>query len=212
MSDNVTPTLEQKRGRRGLLALIGVGGAAAVAALLGRRNAAEAAPLQGTSSDGTAAVHGNNTGWGTGVVGWGINGRGVFGWSDNRPGVEGSGYTTGVKGTGKIGVRGVGNGNSGSMGVHAKNSATKLALRTEGRLQMDCVRTKSLPNRSNLVTLPSGVNAGSDAVVLATAQSNPGNDAFISRAWRVDSKHIRIVFNKKPATSTKVAYWVVFPG
>ncbi len=43
MNDKATTTLEQRKIRRGLLALVGAGGAAAVAALLGRSNGAEAA-------------------------------------------------------------------------------------------------------------------------------------------------------------------------
>lgn len=42
-------------------------------------------------------------------------------------------------------------------------------------------------------------------------QGNPGNDAVIQRAYRVDTRHIRIQFNKRPAKPVSVAYWVAHP-
>ena len=50
------------------------------------------------------------------------------------------------------------------------------------------------------------------AAIMATVQGNPGNDAVIWRAYRTDSTHIRIVFNKAPANPVSVAYWVVHTG
>ncbi len=70
----------------------------------------------------------------------------------------------------------------------------------------------SLSAGNNLVTLPTGVNAGSNAALLATIQGNPGNGAVIQRVFRVDSTHIRIVFNKAPANPVSMAYWVVHTG
>jgi hypothetical protein len=239
MSDS--PTIEQKKSRRGLLALVGAGGAAAVAALLGRKNGAEAAALYGDSDTGDPAVYGNNTGDGPGVKGSGIGvgvegsgiGNGVYGHSTSATGVYGTSQSyigvwgncpnaTGVKGTGKpgvygisttgAGVRGEGKDGADTVGVYAKNTPSRRALRTMGKVQMDCCRKKSLSNKDNLITLPSGTRAGSNAAVLATMQGNPGNDALIQRAYRVDSTHIRIVFNKRPARGTRVAYWVVHPA
>jgi hypothetical protein len=66
--------------------------------------------------------------------------------------------------------------------------------------------------QSNLVKLPTGVEAGAFAIVLAMAQGASGNGAFVRRAWRVDDKHIRITFDKKPANPTAVGYWVVQTG
>ncbi len=75
MDDSLT--LEQKKSRRGLLAQVGAGGAAAVAALLGRSNGAEAvAPLFGYSADvGVAGVQGDNAAGGVGVRGESIGGQ-----------------------------------------------------------------------------------------------------------------------------------------
>jgi hypothetical protein len=242
MSDSVA--LEQKKSRRGLLALAGAGGAAAVAALLGRRNGAEAhGDVQGNSSTDDPAVHGNNTGDGPGVEGSATGGPGVEGWSTGNgvyghssgaSGVYGtsqgpngvwgnSAHATGVKGTGKPGVYGIcnivggagvrGDGTkAGSIGLYGVNTPGRRALRTKGRVQMDTARKVTLSNRSNTVSLPTSVRADSNAIVMAMVQGPPGNEAFVRRAFRVDSTHIRITFNKKPTNPTAVGYWVVHTG
>ena len=149
-----------------------------------------------------------------GVLGAGDD-IGVAGSSTSGPGVKGLGKP-GVWGqcyrNNGSGVRGDGNA-PGSIGLYGTNVATRRALRTKGRVQMDSIhKKKSLSNKSNLVTLPSAMHAGNNAVVLATTQGNPGNDAVIWRAYRADSTHIRIVFNKTPANPVSVAYWVVHTG
>lgn len=264
MRETSTTRLEQRKDRRGLLALIGAGGAAAVAALLGRGNGAEAAPGdpfilgEGNSSGGAQTlvqadrnglafrVDNNNTGsnadgirgetsgsygWGvdglshgsdgtgvrgrcTGAYGTGVSGRG------GRVGVSGVSKTgTGVLGKGRPGVYGQstgrgasgvrGDGSAGSIGVFANNYSTDRALRTKGRVQMDCARKVMLSDENNLVTLPRGVTAGTSAAVFTTIQGNPGNHAIIKRAHRVDNKRIRIVFDKAPARPVRVAYWII---
>ena len=77
---------------------------------------------------------------------------------------------------------------------------------------MDCARKKTLSAKDNLVTLPAGTQAGTNAIVLATVQGAPGNEAMVRRAFRVDSTHIRIQFDKKPANPTAVGYWVIHTG
>jgi hypothetical protein len=258
MKDGSTATLKQKKDRRGLLALIGTGGAAAVAGLFSRngRAAAGHGSVNYANNSGAPTVHAENSGIGVGIQGTGNIGGGVFGNSTGGIGVRGlSGSGTGVKGTGdfgvhgestsnvgvrghsslglcvkgtgkpgvygmsttgagvkgngKAGVHGTGNGAPGSMGVRASNNPSRLALRTEGRVQMNCARKVKLSNKDNLVTLPSGVNAASNAIVLAMVQGPPGNEAFVRRAFRVDSTHIRLQFDKAPASPTVVGYWVV---
>ena len=162
----------------------------------------------------------------SGMFVWPINVRwGVWG-SGDEIGVVGSSPAaggTGVMGSGKPGVYGrtfTNNGTGvrgegdapGSIGVFGKNNPGRRALRTKGQVQMDCARTKTVSAKSNLVTLPAGVKAGTNAAVMATVQGNPGNDAVIWRAYRADSTHIRIVFNKTPANPVSVAYWVVHTG
>jgi hypothetical protein len=243
VQESLAPTLEQKKSRRGLLTLIGAGGAAAVAALLGRSNGAEAAALSGdSSSPAVPAVSGVHSTAGTGVSGTSTNGYGVAGFSSNDTGVKGeSAAATGVKGTGNPGVHGFGGNDTGvkgegqpgvfgisgkdnasgvrgdgtkpgSIGVLARNTSTRRALRTKGRVQMDTARKKTLSNKSNLITLPTGVNAGTNAIVMAVVQGAPGNEALVRRAYRVDEKHIRIDFDKKPANPTAVGYWIVHTG
>jgi hypothetical protein len=263
MSDS--PATEQRKSRRGLLALAGAGGAAAVAALLGRSNGAKAhGTAHWDSHNSEPAVHGNNTANGPGVTGSGDVGMGVYGYSPSNAGVYGSsdndygvfgisnsyigvyGYSpnssgvwgssasaagvkgdsargAGVKGKGKPGVYGIcdknhgagvkGEGDApGSMGLYGKNKPGRRALRTKGKVQMDCARKVTLSEMGNTITLPSSVIAASGAAVLAMVQGNPGNDALIRRAFRIDSTHIRITFNKKPANPVSVAYWVVHTG
>jgi hypothetical protein len=128
-----------------------------------------------------------------------------------------------VKGKGKPGVWGVcaknngsgvkGEGDApGSMGLYGKNIPTRRALRTKGKVQMDCARKKTLSEMGNTIALPRGVSAATGAAVLAMVQGNPGNDALVRRAFRIDNRHIRITFNKKPANPVSVAYWVVHTG
>jgi hypothetical protein len=242
MSDSVA--LEQKKSRRGLLALVGAGGAAAVAALLGRTSTAQAEPGSfDSNANGTPAVLGEHLFAGIGVKGTSPNGKGVSGSSDTDKGVYGyggyagvlgesatgtgvgggSGNGIGVKGMGKPGVYGVtiqnsgsgvkGEGKaSGSIGVLAKNTPKRRALRTKGKVQMDCARKVTLSEMGNTIALPRGVTAATGAAVLAMVQGNPGNDAFIRRAFRIDNRHIRITFNKKPANPVSVAYWVIHTG
>jgi hypothetical protein len=273
LDDSLTPTAEPKKSRRGLLALVGAGGAAAVAALLGRRNGAEAhGTVHYDSNDSDPAVHGNNTASGPGVWGAGNTGIGVFGYSsshhgvsgssnsskgvygysnsatgvrgDGNPGVEGFGGNgngvygssnsatgvkgnsasgAGVKGTGKPGVYGIsgkdnasavrGDGTKpGSVALYGKNTPGRRALRTRGQVQMDCARKVKLSNKSNTLTLPANIRAGSNAIVMAVVQGAPGNEALVRRAFRVDSTHIRIDFDKKPANPTVVGYWVIHTG
>ena len=198
----------------------------------GRRAAGSGRGIYGHSSTGVGVL-GESAG-STGVFGdgalvgvighGGSGGLGVWGYSPGYVGVFGeSKGQAGVSGRGKPGVYGVcymdngsgvrGDGNApGTIGVFCKNTPSRRALRTQGKIQADCCRKKTLSNMSNLITLPTSVKAGSTAAVLATMQGNPGNDAVIQRAYRVDSTHIRIVFNKKPARGTMVAYWVVHPA
>jgi hypothetical protein len=271
------PIVEQKKSRRGLLALVGAGGAAAVAALLGKRNGVSAGAggnfILGTVNDaGTATtsletnrsglalrvendnttvsgsgVYGGASGSGDGVRGrsFGSSGIGVRGLSDGASGrgVVGSGQLSGVQGSSSngVGVKGIsvssagvegegrpgvygksGGDNAsgvrgegtrpGSIGVLAKNVPTRRALRTKGKVQMDCARKVTLSEMGNTIALPRGVSAATGAAVLAMVQGNPGNDALIRRAFRIDSAHIRITFNKKPANPVSVAYWVVHTG
>jgi hypothetical protein len=77
---------------------------------------------------------------------------------------------------------------------------------------MNCARKKKLSEVGNTIALPTGVTAGASAAVLAMVQGDPGNDALIRRAFRIDNTHIRITFNKKPANPVSVAYWVVHTG
>jgi hypothetical protein len=139
---------------------------------------------------------------------------GVGGFSLGGPGVKGSGKP-GVYGVcyveGGAGVRGDGEA-PGSVGVFANNTPGRHALRTKGQVQMDCARKVTLSNRTNTVTLPTGVRASSNAIVLAVVQGAPGNEAFVRRAFRVDNTHIRITFDKKPANPTAVGYWVLHTG
>ncbi len=225
MSDKPVSTLDGRKDRRGLLALIGAGGAAAVAALLGRSNGAHAADgdnvkvgqsnsgtsvttitMSGSSTDATFYAA-NAAAAGPALQGLSVAGDGVQGLS----GFMGTSIGRGVYGYGHWGVVGEGL-SEGSIGVLAKNDPGRRGLRTRGQVQMDCVRQVTLTAKSTKVTLPSGTKAGTNAVVLATVQGNPGNDAVIWRAYRVDSTHIRIVFTRTPANPTVVAYWVVRPG
>ncbi|MBI1886595.1 MAG: hypothetical protein HYS09_09840 [Chloroflexi bacterium] len=201
-------TLDKQESRRGLLALIGVGGAAALAALLGRRSQAEAnhAATAGgnfTSSSAVPAVHAENTDGGPAVVGDsdsgygvvatsatsigisgsgpeagvqgisetkdGVRGRrpsttgagaGVQGFSGvvesdapKRIGVRGVGADEGVRGQGKTGVRGDGDGTAASIGVHARNSGGRTALKVDGGPlalpKMTTAERKAIPSPVN---------------------------------------------------------------
>lgn len=138
MNESPVSTLEQKKDRRGLLALIGAGGAAAVAALLTRSNGAQAttgdsikagqttAASAGDETElvanvsGDAAFFGRNNDSGAsaiGLQGSALGGIGVQGlsWGGTAvkgtslaTGVEGVAGTVGVKGSGVTGVRGEG--------------------------------------------------------------------------------------------------------
>lgn len=249
MDDSLTTTLDQEKTRRGLLALVGAGGAAAVAALWSRSNGAEAAPggnfilgqhndagTAGTSleadvygmalqvrntrtgdfADGIVGLTDGRYGWGVEGLSTGADGTGVWGQGEGA-------RATGVFGVGKPGVWGYcvktngsgvrGQGNApGSIGLYGLNTLGRRALRTKGQVQTDCARKVTLSNKNNLVSLPTGIKAGSSAIVLATVQGAPGNEALVRRAFRVDSTHIRIQFDKKPANPTAVGYWVIHTG
>jgi hypothetical protein len=92
MNDKLTATLGQEKSRRGLLALVGAGGAAALAALLSRSNGAQAGhgSLNASSSTADPAIHGDNTDGGPGVEGTSDSGFGVLGRSQSGDGVHGS--------------------------------------------------------------------------------------------------------------------------
>lgn len=197
--------------------------------------------VEGGSSGGTG-VYGYSPNVGTGVFGESNSGYGVAGYTTSSTGVKGESVNaTGVKGTGNPGVHGFGGndpgvkgdgkpgvygvcnkgngsgvkgeGNApGSIGLFGKNTPGRRALRTKGQVQMDCARKVTLSNKNNTVALPASVRAGSNAIVLAVVQGAPGNEAFVRRAFRVDSNHIHIQFDKKPANPTAVGYWVVRTG
>ena len=107
MNDKPTTTLEQKKDRRGLLALVGAGGAAALAALLSRSNGAQAhGPHEIINNTANPAIHGVNVGTGVGVKGDSRFGNGISGVA--RADVANPLRLAGVQGSSDIavGVRG----------------------------------------------------------------------------------------------------------
>jgi hypothetical protein len=210
----------RRRNRRQALALGGAAAAAATVAALGMNGSRKAHAATGDAiiiGQFNEADPGDNTtlsGDVDGAPALRVENHGTAGaiqgqsWKGGAPAIDGIG-NTGVRGEGsEVGVRAIGSG-AGTIGLLAKNTPDRRALRTEGQVEMDCARTEALSAKSTEVTLPAGTTAGSNAIVMATVQGNPGNNAVISRAYRVDSTHICIVFNKKPARPTKVGYWVV---
>src|SRR5437867_6381035 len=94
-----SPISQRKRDRRGLLTLVGAGGAAAVAALLSRSNGAQAhGTIHADSATPDPAIHGDNTDGGPGIEGTSNNGAGVSARSLNGTGVFSEGNTVGVQG------------------------------------------------------------------------------------------------------------------
>jgi hypothetical protein len=160
MTDKPVANADEQKSRRGLLALIGAGGAAAVAALLGRRNGAEAvqAPISGesdntvpgvlgTNNDDGPGVRGVNTDvslpGGPGVTGTSEVGFGVWGASDGDAGVVGQStkgalvWTPAPRGVwgrgmeaGHVGVEGTSAGGRGVVGGHM-NQPTGLTTRDD---------------------------------------------------------------------------------
>ena len=78
-SDRPVATAEQQKSRRGLLTLIGAGGAAAVAALIGRNNGAEAAGATFFDTTSNPVVKTDNFGTGTALRARSVDGIGVIG-------------------------------------------------------------------------------------------------------------------------------------
>jgi hypothetical protein len=89
MNRNLESSLEQKRDRRGLLALIGGGGAAAIAGIFAQRDGTAQAhgPSHVESASEDPAIHGNNTANGPGVEGTGNTGPGGL-FEGNTNGLE----------------------------------------------------------------------------------------------------------------------------
>lgn len=79
-------------------------------------------------------------------------------------------------------------------------------------MEMDSAHNVTLSNKNNTTTLPTGVNAGTNAIVMAVVQGALGNEALVRRAFRVDDKHIRIDFDKTPAKPAAVGYWIIHTG
>ena len=111
MNEDFSSDSGKERSRRGLLALVAAGGAAALAAVLSREDGAEAdhGTLNASSATGAPAIHGDNTDGGAGVEGTSAGGPGVLGHSQTGDGVHGiSDGDVGVRGesTSNIGVHG----------------------------------------------------------------------------------------------------------
>ena len=112
MNEEFTADEGKEKSRRGLLALIGAGGAAALAAVLSRSNGAHATHgvLNATSGDGAPAIHGDNTDGGPGVEGTSQSGEAVLGHSQTHFGVVGRSES------GPAGVHGFSDSGAGTAG------------------------------------------------------------------------------------------------